>query len=141
MASIFYYENWQLAITGTDYLGQNNEQSPVQHFWAMSIQGQFYIIWFLVVSLSILFVRLCKYSLRRSFLTILTVLFIISFIYSIYLTGHNQAWAYFDTGTRLWEFAMGGLLMVFIFHVKLPVILSFILGWSGLIMLAITGVI
>src|SRR5699024_5879601 len=82
-----------------------------------------------------------KYSLRISFLTILTVLFIISFIYSIYLTGHNQAWAYFDTGTRLWEFAMGGLLMVFIFHVKLPVILSFILGWSGLIMLAITGVI
>lgn len=38
-ASIFYFENWQLAISGTDYLNQGNEKSPVQHFWAMSIQG------------------------------------------------------------------------------------------------------
>src|SRR5690625_5343042 len=28
VASIFYFENWQLAVTGTDYLDQHNEQSP-----------------------------------------------------------------------------------------------------------------
>lgn len=56
IASIFYYENWQLAINSVDYLAQNNEASPVQHFWAMSLQGQFYIIWPLLI-ISIIFLR------------------------------------------------------------------------------------
>lgn len=79
IASIFYFENWQLAITGTDYLGQNNEQSPVQHFWAMSIQGQFYIIWFLIISFAIWIFSRTKYELKNVFLTILLILFIRKF--------------------------------------------------------------
>ena len=108
VASIFYFENWQLAITGTDYLDQHNAQSPVQHFWAMSIQGQFYIIWFLIVSLSIWMFKKTKYNFNNIFITVLIILFILSFTYSIYLTGVNQPWAYFDTRTRVWEFAIGG---------------------------------
>lgn len=33
IASLFYFENWQLAISDTDYLAQSSERSPVQHFW------------------------------------------------------------------------------------------------------------
>ncbi|PKC50272.1 hypothetical protein RhiirA1_486876 [Rhizophagus irregularis] len=39
IASAFYYENWQLAFNSVDYLAQDNEASPLQHFWALSIQG------------------------------------------------------------------------------------------------------
>lgn len=141
VASIFYFENWQLAITGTDYLDQHNEQSPVQHFWAMSIQGQFYIIWFIIISLSIWIFNKTKFNLKNIFITVLAVLFVMSFIYSVYLTGVNQPWAYFDTRTRVWEFAIGGLLMVFIFKIKLPMIISFFVGWLGLIILSTTGII
>src|SRR5699024_9731138 len=57
------------------------------------------------------------------------------------MTNQNQPWAYFDTSARLWEFAMGGMLMVFIFRIKLPNFLSFLLGWVGLLALSTTGLI
>ncbi|MCC4722385.1 acyltransferase family protein [Salinicoccus sp. RF5] len=139
IASLFYYENWQLAIIGTDYLDQTNEKSPVQHFWAMSIQGQFYVIWFLIISLTIFLHRKLKRNLYKIFFTILLVLFTVSLAYSIYLTAVNQPWAYFDTRTRIWEFAIGGILMLFIFRVKLPGFISALMGWTGLLALLSTG--
>lgn len=51
IASLFYYQNWQLALSSTDYLNKDQMKTPVEHFWAMSIQGQFYIIWFVIFSL------------------------------------------------------------------------------------------
>ena len=138
-ASIFYFENWQLAISGTDYLNQGNEKSPVQHFWAMSIQGQFYVIWFLVISLAILIHKKFKIEFKKSFLGILLTLIVISFIFSVYLTGVNQPLAYFDTRTRVWEFGLGGLLLLIIYSIKLPKFLSTIIGWSGLVILLSTG--
>ncbi|MFC3420072.1 acyltransferase family protein [Salinicoccus hispanicus] len=139
IASLFYYENWQLAVIGTDYLDQTNEKSPVQHFWAMSIQGQFYVIWFLIVSLTILIFNKTKFAFKKIFFTILAVLFATSLAYSIYLTAVNQPWAYFDTRTRVWEFAVGGLLMLFIFKIRLPGIISTMMGWIGLVGLISTG--
>lgn len=138
-ASIFYFENWQLAISGTDYLNQGNEKSPVQHFWAMSIQGQFYVIWFFVISLAILIHKKFKIDFKKSFLGILLALIAISFIFSVYLTGVNQPLAYFDTRTRVWEFGLGGLLLLTIYRIKLPEFLSTIMGWSGLVILLSTG--
>lgn len=139
-ASIFYFENWQLAISGTDYLNQGNEKSPVQHFWAMSIQGQFYVIWFLVISLAILIHKKFKIEFKKSFLGILLTLIAISFLFSVYLTGVNQPLAYFDTRTRVWEFGLGGLLLLIIYRIKLPRFLSTIMGWSGLVILLSTGI-
>src|SRR5699024_3188819 len=140
-ASLFYYENWQLAITGTDYLDQNNAKSPVQHFWAMSIQGQFYLIWFLGVSATVFIYSKTKFEIKNVLLAILLVLFVVSLSYSVFLTEVNQPWAYFATRTRVWEFAVGSILMMFIFKAKLPDILSMVLGWIGLIGLTITGLI
>src|SRR5690625_1978011 len=48
LASMFFYQNWQLAITNTDYLDASQMKSPVEHFWALSIQGQFYLLWFVL---------------------------------------------------------------------------------------------
>src|SRR5699024_9330409 len=139
-ASLLYFENWQLAITGTDYLDQNNPQSPVQHFWAMSIQGQFYVIWFVIVSLAILISKKLNISLKKVFTAVLLILFTISLIYSIYITSMNQPWAYFDTGERVFEFAVGGLLMIYIFYLNIHRYVSFILGWIGLAVLLLTGI-
>ena len=139
IASLFYYENWQLAMIGTDYLDQTNEKSPVQHFWAMSIQGQFYIIWFVVISFAILLHEKLKRNFNKIFFLILALLIVSSLSFSIYLTAVNQPWAYFDTRTRVWEFAIGGMLVLFIFKVKLPSIISTLMGWLGLAALISTG--
>ena len=139
IASLFYYENWQLAMIGTDYLDQTNEKSPVQHFWAMSIQGQFYVIWFVVISFAILLHEKLKRNFNKIFFLILALLIVSSLSFSIYLTAVNQPWAYFDTRTRVWEFAIGGMLVLFIFKVKLPGLISTLMGWLGLAALISTG--
>lgn len=138
-ASIFYFENWQLAVSGTDYLNQGSEKSPVQHFWAMSIQGQFYVIWFLIVSLAIIIHKKFKVDFKKSFVGILLTIIILSFIYSVYLTAVNQPLAYFDTKTRVWEFGIGGLLLIIIYKIKLPGFISTVIGWIGLLILLGTG--
>lgn len=141
IASMFYYQNWQLAISSTDYLDASQMKSPVEHFWALSIQGQFYIIWFLMFSGILLVIKKLKIMNTKTLLnTVLGTLFITSLIYSIYLTEVNQPWAYFITFTRVWEFSLGGLLCVNLSSIKLNRIVASFVGWVGLIGLILTGV-
>src|SRR3954466_10970526 len=43
LASLAYFQNWELANTASDYLRAGEAVSPLQHIWSMSVQGQFYI--------------------------------------------------------------------------------------------------
>lgn len=142
ISSMFYYQNWQLAISNTDYLDAHQMKSPLEHYWAMSIQGQFYIIWFILFTCILFGIK--KYNLsngRRLVNLVLGFIFVVSFAYSIYLTKVNQPLAYFITFTRVWEFALGGLLCINLSRIKIPNIAAEIIGWIGLIGLILTGAI
>ncbi|MCP6336013.1 hypothetical protein NL449_28745, partial [Klebsiella pneumoniae] len=39
-----YYQNWELALTASDYVAADATISPLQHLWSMSVQGQFYVV-------------------------------------------------------------------------------------------------
>lgn len=142
IASLLYYQNWQLALSNTDYLSQEQMSTPLEHFWAMSIQGQFYLIWFVLFAFAFyLLKKNTKLNGVKLVNSILIILFLSSFSYSIYLTMVNQPWAYFDTFTRVWEFSIGGLLAINLSKVKVNTLISSILGWLGLIGLLLTGII
>lgn len=141
VASALYFENWRLAIDSVDYLDSSNPQSPLQHFWAMSIQGQFYIILFVIVTAAIFLSRVFKVQMRSMLTIIFALIFITSLIFSIYLTSVNQPVAYFDTRARMFEFIVGGLLFLFIDRVRLAKSISFVIGWAGLIGLILCGII
>lgn len=141
VASMFFYQNWQLAISSTDYLDASQMKSPVEHFWALSIQGQFYMIWFVLFSFILWMVK--KYTIQNAkpmINTILGVLFVSSLSYSIYLTEVNQPWAYFITMTRVWEFALGSLLCINLSSIHIPKWMATLMGWIGLIGLVLTGI-
>jgi peptidoglycan/LPS O-acetylase OafA/YrhL len=141
-ASAFYYQNWQLAFNAVDYLAQNNEASPVQHFWAMSIQGQFYLLWPTVVfGLALLIKKITKINFKATLTTALLTVFTASLTYSIYLTFTNQAFAYFHTFTRVWEFALGGIVAVLGSQIVFRKSISFFIGWVGLIAIVLCGII
>ncbi|MUK87361.1 acyltransferase family protein [Ornithinibacillus sp. L9] len=141
-SSAFYYQNWQLATNAVDYLAQNNEASPLQHFWALSIQGQFYVTWPLVIFIAyVISTKLLKTPIRKTLLAILSIMFIASIGYSIYITTTNQPWAYFDTFARVWEFCLGGILALLIPYLSLKRAISLIVGWLGLAIICFTGVI
>ncbi len=138
-ASALYVENWVLIDQSVDYLQRDDVVSPVQHYWAMSIQGQFYVLWILVAALAL--VLRGKRTVDASMFVVMAVAFCASFAFSLYLTSANQPVAYFHTGTRVWEFAAGGLAAVLLRRMTaVSGWTSLVLGWAGLTLILTCGI-
>lgn len=113
LASLTYWENWHLAFQGADYYtAQRTEESPFQHFWSLSIQGQVFLLWPLVILVAGSVIRRVGLPVRRSLLVVFLAIGGMSFIWSVISTASQQQFAYFDTRTRLWEFALGSVLAI-----------------------------
>lgn len=110
LASLFYVENWRLAAEAVDYLGAENAASPVQHYWSLSIEEQFYIFWPTLIILGLGFAQLLRVSGRLVLRVLFAFFFAASLYASIRLTQTDPASAYFVTHTRVWELTLGGLL-------------------------------
>ncbi|MCR6482913.1 acyltransferase [Amycolatopsis sp. OK19-0408] len=140
-ASALYVENWRLAADSVDYFAQHNTASVVQHFWSLSIQGQFYVAWPLLIALVAMLATRLRRSLTASVAVVLAVLFAGSLAYSVHLTAVNQPLAYFHSATRIWEFAFGGLLALVLDRVVLPRLARIVLGWVGVAALITCGLV
>lgn len=138
LAATLYVENWRLAFDSADYFVQHNESSVVQHFWSLSIQGQFYLVWPLLVALVAVVARRW---LRPALAAVLVLVFAGSLWFSVWLTGTDQPLAYFHSLTRAWEFALGGLLALTIDAIALPRLVRILLGWAGVAGLVSCGLV
>ncbi len=49
--SALFVENWELAANAVDSSASNDMASVVQPFWSLSIQGQFFLVWPILVAL------------------------------------------------------------------------------------------
>ncbi|WGP05409.1 acyltransferase family protein [Bacillus subtilis] len=127
-----YVVNWDFAVSSVDYLAADNAPSPVQHFWSLSVEEQFYFVWPMIIGLAFLVGTKFGRSKRIVGFTVLGI-FLVSLVFSIWYTAAEPAMAYFITPTRMWELAAGGLVAVFVLYVRpkrLP--FSSLLGWIGL---------
>ena len=140
-ASALFLQNWQLAADAVDYAAQNNTASVVQHFWSLSIQGQVFVAWPLLVVLVVLIARRAGADLREYLALALVGVGVTSFSYSVALTAADQPLAYFHTLTRLWEFAFGGLLALGVDRVSLSRATRTVLGWTGAVGLLLCGLV
>lgn len=143
-ASLLYRQNWLLADTAIDYYAQDHAAaSPLQHFWSLSIQGQVFILWPLIFAgaaiLHRTILRRTGISYRLLLAAAFGAVFAVSLAFSIQQTATNQAYAYFDTRTRLWEFALGSLLALALPFIKPGKLLRTVLGWTGLIAMISCG--
>src|SRR6201996_3443815 len=103
LASLGYYQNWELASTIADYLRAGESVSPLQHIWSMSVQGQFYVAFLvLVFGFAYLFRRRLGDRLRTAFVMLLSALAVASFVYAIFAHQANQAVAYYNSFARAW---------------------------------------
>ena len=130
-ASSVYLVNWRLADRSVDYLAAESAASPLQHFWSLAVEEQFYIVWPLLIVA--LFWRWQRGSASRRLLLGLAVIAVPSFVWSVHLTTANPGAAYFVTTTRLWEMAVGAVLAVVVVHAdRLSPTARTVLGWGGL---------
>jgi len=44
VATALYAMNWLMAVRATDYFAAGLQASPVQHFWTLAVEEQFYLI-------------------------------------------------------------------------------------------------
>ncbi len=110
LASVFYVQNWVLADRAVDYSALTDAASPVQHFWSLSVEEQFYLVWpGLVLLLVAVAVRLGRDD-RSLLVPGIALVTMASFGFSVWMTAADPAAAYFVTPTRVWELGVGALL-------------------------------
>lgn len=139
-AAVFYFLNWRLAHNAVDYYAQDaTTKTPFQHFWSLSMQGQIFILWPLLFALVGFLVWYLRLKTTGVALLIFGSVFVASLTFSVKETATNQAFAYFDTRTRLWEFAAGALLAILLLKWQAPRKARIIMGWVGIVGLVTCG--
>jgi peptidoglycan/LPS O-acetylase OafA/YrhL len=133
----FYGLNYRLAIEGTQYLHATDAVSPLQHFWSLGVEEQFYVAWPLVIVL-------CAWAGRRFrtplLVAVLAAVVAVSFHYSVTVTKTNAPWAYFSLHTRAWELAIGALVAIgSLYLARLPRWIAAPGGWAGLIAIVVSA--
>lgn len=130
MASALYVVNWVFVSNSVDYLAGGAPPSAVTHFWSLSIEEQFYILWPLVIFGAGLFARRAGMDAKLVSGWVLALMIVASLGWAIHLSFANPAPAYFMTTTRVWELGIGS--MIAVVGLKLPASRP---GWSSLLAL------
>ncbi|SLM88494.1 acyltransferase family protein [Brachybacterium nesterenkovii] len=147
LASATFWENWHLAFRGVDYYAADGDGvSPFQQFWSLSIQSQVFFLWPLLFALAALAHRRLRAPLRPTLLLVFGGIFTASLAWSVVSTASQQSFAYFDTRTRLWEFALGSLLALGLpllesrmSSTDRPARVRAAAGWGGLVAILACG--
>ncbi|WP_232498045.1 acyltransferase family protein [Agromyces humatus] len=112
VASTLYYENWQLAIDSQIPQRADLESTPVQHFWSLSVEEQFYLFWPLLIVVGLWIATRRGSASVGTVLAVLGAVTVASFVHSLVLTADDHNLAYFSTLSRTWEFGVGGILAI-----------------------------
>lgn len=128
--------NWHVAFAGADPFADPASASPLQHFWALSVGEQFWLVWLVLILAAAMIAAAFTWSqARRTALVagIATVIVAASLAWSLYSSGNAPDWAYFNTFARVWELGVGALLATAAgLLARTPAAVKPLLSWAGL---------
>jgi peptidoglycan/LPS O-acetylase OafA/YrhL len=98
-----YAGNIDLASRARDYFSSNG--NPLLHTWSLGVEEQFYILWPLLLLLPTVVAARSRSALAMT----MVIAGIASVVACVAITQTAQPWAFYGVLTRVWEFALGGL--------------------------------
>lgn len=112
-----FASNFRFEAGGTDYFQQSQPPSPIQHYWSLSIEEQFYFVWPLLL---VLLFAATRRKARRGHSWVrqwglfggMSVVVAASFGWAMYQSAMDPNAAFFSTFTRVWELGVGALLAI-----------------------------
>ena len=129
--SSVFLANVHYAAVGINYLDAQSPPSTLQHFWSLSVEEQFYVVWPVMFLLLGLLGR--KYASKWLTIVPVALVVVVSYAFSIWYTAESATPAYFSPFTRACELGAGALLAVNMPALKkIPMPVSLILSIGGM---------
>ncbi len=111
-ASLTYTQNWRLINVAADYFAENSAMSsPFMHLWSMSVQGQVFLLWPVILALCVFIAKRFRWHIRPVAFVVFTLIGLASLVWLIWFAPTDGS-VYFYTRARLWEFALGSLFAI-----------------------------
>ena len=145
IASALYVSNFWFVQQQVDYFA-GHLASPFQHYWSLSVEEQFYLVWPPMMIGTAWLVRRARRrsrahapSSQSPYLVVLALIAVVSFALSLAVTYVMPAAAFFSLPTRAWQLAVGGLVALTAGQWRrLPPRAAAITGWAGLALIVLS---
>lgn len=108
VSSLTYWRNWQLIAADQGYGAIFNEASPLQHFWSLSIEEQFYLL----LPVSLLGLVWLGAGRTRAALMVFSAAMVACFWLGGVHDATDRSRAYYGTDSRAAEFLAGVVLAI-----------------------------
>ena len=139
IASALYVSNFWFIQQQVDYFA-GHLSSPFQHYWSLSVEEQFYLVWPPLMIGTAWLIRRARrrnkahaHSSQHAYFVVLALVAAVSFALSLAVTYVLPAAAFFSLPTRAWQLAAGGLVALTAAQWRrLPPQAATIAGWAGL---------
>lgn len=134
--------NWRFINVGNDYFAQGAPTSPIQHFWSLGVEEQFYLVWPLLLTVAVALPWLRRRQ-GASVGILVAASCVASFAFCVWQTSAEPLEAYFSPFTRAWELGVGAAVAVIVsFRPRLLRRIG--PGWAGvgaaLVLAAMVGI-
>ena len=131
MAAGVYAMNWRLSESAVDYFAAGDADRPLDHFWSLAVEEQFYLAWPLMLLVLASVTRRRAAGGHGPLAALLCAIAAASFAWAVHHTAVAPEQAYFSLAGRAWELAVGGLLAVVLLRRRLDRGAASAAGWAG----------
>ena len=132
--------NFHFSNVGNDYFQIGAPKSPLQHFWSLAVEEQFYWVWPILVMALGLVAR--NFSFRNRILLVASLITLVSFVYSLVMTNSSPTWAYYSPLSRGWELGVGAILACLTPSLsRIPKKIGCWAAWTGLLGIGVASII